>query len=470
MGDRFPRPSFRDPEGRTVVAEDRVLRYLRPGALTVLGEIEASASARELLASGAIISWQPANGDQTAPPDGGKWAAVIAHRRIPFASYPHEWPPEMLAAAGRLTLRIATALLADGFGLKDATPYNVLFDGPRPIHVDVLSMERRRPGDPLWLAEAQFQRTFVLPLLACRTLGQPVHLPFLAARDGLEPESLYRAVGPLRRLSPGFFGMVTLPVWLAGSAARRREGLYRGRRTDAERAAFILRHRLGWLVRRLERALPEAANSAWSDYEETRNYSAADLTAKDAFVQAALRRFTPASVLDVGCNTGRYSLMAAAAGARVVAVDSDPVVAGRLWSEASARGAEILPLVVDLARPTPALGWRNGECPSFLARAEGGFDAVLALAILHHLLVTHGIPLAEIIGLLARLTTKLVVVEFVSPEDANFRRLYRGREDLHAGLTEEAFARACETRFSILDRRPLQSGTRSMFLLQVKAK
>ena len=61
-----------------------------------------------------------------------------------------------------------------------------------------------------------------------------------------------------------------------------------------------------------------------------------------------------------------------------------------------------------------------------------------------------------------------MVVEYVAPEDANFRRLYRGREELHSGLTEQAFARACEAHFTILDRLALQSGTRTMFLLQLK--
>ena len=478
MGDPLPRPSFRDPEGRTVVLEDHVLRFLREGTWEVLHDFEASAAGKHLLEAKAVLPWRRLTQSEIPSPESSSgrldslaaesWAAVIAHQRIPFASFPHEWPPEMLEAAGRLILDIAAALLDDDFGLKDATPYNVLFDGPHPVHVDVLSVERRISGDPLWLAESQFTQTILFPLLAYRDFRRPSHGEFLASREGIEPENLYYAAGALRRLAPGFFGMVTLPVWLAGAARRRQAKLYRPRRIDPDRAAFVLRHRLRRLARCLDRLTPPARESVWSDYEDMRDYGAADIAAKDEFVRAALRRFAPATVLDIGCNTGRYSLMAAENGARVVAIDADPVVVGRTWREALRRGADILPLVVDVARPTPAIGWRNGECPSFLARAGGRFKAVFALALLHHLMVTERIPLAEVMALLAKLTTGIAVVEFVAPDDPNFIRLCRGREALYGDLTEAAFVDACRDRFTIVERQPLQSGTRTLFLLMSK--
>ena len=116
------------------------------------------------------------------------------------------------------------------------------------------------------------------------------------------------------------------------------------------------------------------------------------LRSKERFVQAALEQVRPARVLDVGCNTGHFSALAARAGASVVALDGDAAVAGRVWRRAEAERLDILPLVVNLARPSPATGWRNAECPSFLARAEGHADLVLMLAVLHHLLVTERVP------------------------------------------------------------------------------
>src|SRR5205085_12268830 len=123
---------------------------------------------------------------------------------------------------------------------------------------------------------------------------------------------------------------------------------------------------------------------------------------------------------------------------------------GALWRHAGAKRLNILPLVVDLSRPSPALGWRNLECASFLDRAAGGFDCVLMLAVLHHFLVTERIPLDEILRLASELTTSLVIIEFVPPDDEMFRHLTRGRDQLHAGLNQEAFEKACVPYFEIV--------------------
>ena len=125
----------------------------------------------------------------------GRAAAVVEHERLWFPSYPYEWPAEMLHASALLTLDLAIATLDEHQGLKDATPFNVLFNGPRPVFVDWLSVERRDPHDPTWLPYAQAVRTFVLPLIANREFGVPLDQVFLSRRDGLEPEEVYRMAG-----------------------------------------------------------------------------------------------------------------------------------------------------------------------------------------------------------------------------------------------------------------------------------
>ena len=129
---------------------------------------------------------------------------LVEHERIDFPSFPYEWTPEMLHAAGALTLELAQAVLRDGLGLKDATPYNVLFRGPEPVFIDVLCFERRDPGDATWLPYAQFVRTFLLPLLANRHFGLALDQILTTRRDGLEPEEVYRWCTPLQRSDPPF--------------------------------------------------------------------------------------------------------------------------------------------------------------------------------------------------------------------------------------------------------------------------
>jgi SAM-dependent methyltransferase len=200
----------------------------------------------------------------------------------------------------------------------------------------------------------------------------------------------------------------------------------------------------------------------------THSYSEPAFAAKEQFVDVALREFKPGHVLDVGANTGHFSALAARTGAEVVALDLDPSCVGSIWLRARAEKLNILPLVVDLSRPSPALGWRNSECPSFLDRATGAFDGVLMLAVIHHMLVTERIPLEEILRLASELTTSLLVIEYVGPEDGMFRRLARGREGLHASLSEHVFEGACTKYFDIVRSLPVPGGRRRLYCLKRK--
>ncbi|MFB3778501.1 MAG: class I SAM-dependent methyltransferase [Bryobacteraceae bacterium] len=446
--------SFRDPGGRLLDQGDRIFRavsaqglenaelYLRSAAVQAFREAGRIVDAR------VVPAWEAGDlGLEDA-------AMVLEHPRINFPSYPYEWPPEMLAEAGRLTLDLAEALLAEGLGLKDATPFNILFDGARPVFVDALSIERRDPRDPLWLPMAQFERTFVLPLLALKR-GVSLARSLGARREGITPQEMNLLAGPVWRWLPPYLGLAALPATLARSRRTEAADLYQVRRSSSpEEAEFILRRQFGRLRRQLERVAPRnGQTSTWSSYQaEGCHYGAEDLALKDRFVATALDRLAPGGrVLDVGANLGRYSWMAAGRGLRVTAVDSDAVVMGRLWRVASRAGEDILPLVVDLAEPSAGQGWRNAECRPFLDRARGWPDVVLLLAVVHHLVVTAGVPLPEVVSLAASLAP-IAVAEYVGPEDPQFRRLCRGRDHLYSGYGEPVWEQAWNQEFAIEER------------------
>lgn len=454
------RASFRDPDGRVIVEPGRVLRHLNAGGWAAYQAFAATRFARAGFEDGRF----PA----TRVVEQSDAGATLEHAAIPFPSYPYEWSPEMLHAAGRLTLELAQAARREGFGLKDATPYNVLFDGPRPVFIDLASFEGREAGDPTWLACAQFQRTFLLPLLANRHFGLGLDQIFLSRRDGLEPEEVYRLASPLQRLRPGFFGAVSMPRWLGARHSADDRSIYQRRLLDnTGKAQFILERTLAGQARALARLAPPARrDSVWSGYMETHSYAAAQFQAKERFVAAALAAARPRRVLDAGCNTGHFSALAARAGASVVALDYDPAVAGSLWRRAAAEKLDILPLAVNLTRPSPGAGWRNAETRGFLDRAAGAFDLVLMLALVHHMLVTERIPLDEILDLAAELSAGHAVIEYVGPADPMFQRLVRGREALHRDLSPQQFEAACERRWRIRAAEPVAGLDRRLYWLE----
>jgi SAM-dependent methyltransferase len=172
-------------------------------------------------------------------------------------------------------------------------------------------------------------------------------------------------------------------------------------------------------------------------------------------------------VLDVGCNTGVYSNLAAEAGAEVVSIDTDLQAVDRLCASLKGTGKNILPLCVDLAHPTPAAGWENREYASFLSRCAGHFDTVMMLAVLHHLLLRNQIPMDRIAALCGSLTTNRLILEWVPPTDPKFQELLRGRDAIYAHITEAAFRDAFSVYFTTIDELVLANG-RTMLHLQRK--
>ncbi len=446
--------TFRDPAGRLYRDAGRILREIYPQhAVQALAWLRSSL-ARRWMEQGRMACTTILAAERGRP-------ALLEHERVFFPTFPWEWTPGQWIEAASLTLDLCEEALENGFILKDATPLNILFSGPRPILVDVLSIERRNPRSPLWMAYGQFVRTFLLPLCAYVHCGWPLSAT-LQRRDGYEPAGLAPFLPFVSSWRQPLRSLVTLPLLLEKSSRATS-----GQREAAEDVASFSLGRLLRSTRRLLHSLDGSArNSRWSRYTETAcHYTAADHDAKRDFVRAALARILPARVLDVGANAGVYSRIAAESGAEVVAWDTDVQSSEINWQAARKASLSILPLVADFARPTPAAGWRNGECASLLDRARGQFDCAMMLGILHHLLVADQIPLPAILEQLAELSSRWAIVEWIPQGDAQFESLCRGRHELYGHLSEEHFLRILQSRFAVRERNLLANG-RSLLLLE----
>jgi len=471
------RRSLRDPEGVLFEIEDRFLRFVRPSGVEALHAALNSELVQKWTDEKNFISSKTLEFSKAKTifgkvgislPDAG---LVLEHPKVFFPSYPHEWAAEMLYRSGELTLEMAQKLLSDGLGLKDATPLNILFSGPTPVFVDVLSVESRDPKDPTWMPFAQFVRTFMNPLLANKHFGIPLAMTFLTHRDGLEPEEIYQMCGPLKRFSQPFLGMVSIPTWLTRRKKTYDKKIYQKRLVNnPEKAQFITSSLLKRLIRAFKKAAPSKRKSFWSDYMgDDLPYTETAFKEKETFVIEMLQKLKPHSVLDVGCNTGYFSALSAKQGAKVIGIDYDPTVIGLAWQRAVGQKLDFLPLCVDLTRPTPGVGWQNRESKSFLERAENKFDCLLMLAVVHHITVSEGIPLQETVELVSKITKRALILEYIDPSDETFQGLTRGREELYKDLTPERFETLFGNRFHVVEKRPTSRPTRIMYLLEKRS-
>jgi SAM-dependent methyltransferase len=452
--------TFRDPAGQLLLTESHALRRIHPGAVEQTLAFLASPLRATLEGNGDLIPTEFVDletSQSTTSISEIHDELCLQHPRIDPISYPWEWTTGQWRSAADHTLRIAAQAIDAGWTLKDATPLNIVFLGARPIFVDVLSLERRDMHSSVWLAYGQFVRTFLLPLVAWKFLHWPLQAT-LFARDGYEPRVLYRALQPWQRLYPDLMDVVTLASLFENTGNKRSSSRKLQKTSEPELATHILQKRIARLSKQIRRAAQPEWSSEWSDYPQSAShYRPADTDGKQQFLRRTLARFRPSRVLDIGANTGTYSFMAAEVGAEVVALDSDAAAIDRLWTTAALRGQPITALVANIARPTPAAGWRNREQFSLLDRLTGRFDLVLMLAVIHHLILQEQLPLAHIGGLCASLTRRWLVLEWVPPSDPMFQEWLRGRDDLYGSLSEDDLKRAFAPFFHVVERTVLEN-------------
>jgi 2-polyprenyl-3-methyl-5-hydroxy-6-metoxy-1,4-benzoquinol methylase len=264
-------------------------------------------------------------------------------------------------------------------------------------------------------------------------LGRLDRGDFLGDLEGVNPDAAYRMAGPVRRWFPPYLFLVTMPHLLRDMESNRAAMLERSAAVpahhDAERDRYILSRLVQRLERLVKRLEPSTRASQWTGYEADNSYPPLAAARKEEFVARACATLKPARLINLGCNLGKFDLIAADKGAEVIALDLDLASIDTVYERARERHARIIPLRIDIAAPSPAIGWKNRERRSFLDRACR-FDCVMALAVVHHLLVTNRIPLDEIVDLIARLSARHVILELVDRTDSMFQRLARGNQDL----------------------------------------
>jgi SAM-dependent methyltransferase len=456
--------SFRDPAGYVFRQGSRVFRTVDRDSLALFHELSACGLLADLARSGLIVESHIVTdaAEQATFAADHPAAGYLEHRPLEPITYPYEWCVSMLADAGIHTLDLQLCLLDQGYALKDASAYNVQFPGPKPLFIDVGSIERPRRPD-LWYALGQFGQMFVHPLLLAVHSGWDLRSYFLGSLGGRSLEQVAGSLGRLERWRPRYLLDVTLPLILGRRAERRSAGADLGRpkagagpqKANLER----LRQKLRALAGRYR------PRGVWTDYTATCSYDERAEQAKKGLVRDYLERVRPARVVDVGCNTGDYSYIAARTGARVIAVDADHDAVETLYRRLRREPASITPIVAGAAAPSPAVGFRNRERASLVERA-GDADCVLALALVHHLQVHDNLTLEAQCELFSDLTRTHLVLEFVPPDDPAFVRMLRFRSDRFDDFSLERCRAAFGESFSIVGEAAIPGTRRTLLFME----
>lgn len=453
--------SFRDPANRVFYVDRRVLRGLDERSARDWRALRDSGLYDRLRADGGLVATEelPVEELRTIEEARG-WSVVLEHEAIPFVSYPYEWTFSMLRDAAALHLDLLLTALDTDTTMKDGYAFNVQWRGPHPVFIDVPSFERTTGGP--WAGYRQFCTTFLYPLML-QAYRDVAFQPLLrGAVDGIPPEQMRRLLSFRDRFRAGVWKNVHLHEALsrrfAGASTQQVERDARKAGFDTELSKAMVR-KLRKLVGKLRW---KRSASTWSDYRKICSYTDDATEAKQRFVETAAAERPRALVWDLGCNEGTFARIAARHAETVVAVDSDVLVVDHLYRALREDGVDnVLPLVMDLTDPSPALGWRGSERRAFTDR--GAPDLVLALALVHHLAVAANVPLPEVVRWLRSFDAE-IVVELPDRDDPMAQRLLANKPaHVHADYGLATFEPLLGEAFEIHRREVLPGGTRTIF-------
>jgi len=461
--------SYKDPAGQVFHYDKKVFRFVNSKESPLLSKFINSAVFIDLVKNGDIVDTRISDlghNKEIAAQFGE--GIIFEHQKIEFISYPYEWSFSMCLDAAVLTLSLQRTLLENDLSLKDATPYNIQFVNSKPIFIDICSIESIS-YNAVWIAYSQFCQMFLYPLLLYVYRGINPKNIYLANIEGVTLEDTYKIIGLKAKLNTRLFTNLVLPKLLAT--------IFKKIQLIDEKASTLTANLKNnkqvqvSIIRRLERLLKSLMDnkysSHWSTYENTNSYNDTSEKIKMEFIESVFKKNNIKTVLDLGCNTGVYSKIAASYGTDVIAVDSDLDCIDKLYRQAHDNREHILPLCIDLSNPSPSIGWDNKERKSFLKRVQ--FDCVFSLALIHHLMITGRHPLSQIVTTMSKMTKKYLIVEYIGPTDEMFKLLMLNRKENYNNYNLEYFRNKYLSSFNILAELPIANMDRVLFLMEKKA-
>jgi hypothetical protein len=439
---KIEKSSFRDPAGSVFYKNGEVFRLVNESYLIHYQKLMASGLYAKLVEKKLLIPHTETS----------KNPLILKPEKVPFISYPHEWSFSQLKEAALVILEVQSIAIEFGMHLKDSNAYNIQFYEGRAILIDTLSLETKTDTIP-WVAYRQFCQHFLGPLAVQAYVDWRLKNLSLAHIDGLPLDLIVRLLPILKLLKPSLLIHLLLHSKFQNITDRHPRA---GMAKQSKNAMQALISSLKTAVSRINWKFPK---TAWQDYRDNDSYSSQAFYHKELIVKEYLSLTSPEIVWDLGANEGYFSQIAKKFSKEVVALDSDPVCIDRL----SNKDTSILPLLMDLTAPTPSFGWGENERKSLAER--GPADLLMALALVHHLRITEGIPFLRIAEYFHRICHYLII-EFIPLNDKKSVQINSVNRVGRDSYNEEIFKNDFSNYFKIKQRNQIMDSGRVLFLME----
>ncbi len=449
--------SFRDPRGHIYIKDCRVFRSVTETGIEDYQRVKATGLLEKLTASNQLVALNEVDKDEHGF-NQPEIVLLLEHPRLPFVAYPYEWGFQMLKSAALLQLNVYIEALHHDVTLTDATAYNIQFIGSQPIFIDHLAFRPYRDGE-FWIAHRQFCEQFLNPLLLRAKLGIAHNDWYRGSLEGISTSHLSRLLPLHKKFSWNVFTQVVLQAHFQKASLNKSTRVAISTARGLPKLSFerLLISMRDWI----ETLQPhDSGKTVWGDYADDNSYTGDAAKQKRSFIETFAANVRPNLLWDIGCNTGEYSKAALAVGANyVVGFDFDQMAIDKAFARAADQDLKLLPLYLDATNPAPDQGWAQLERKGLSGRAD--CDALLGLALVHHLAISKNVPLEGVVEWLLSLAPN-GVVEFVPKSDPMVQELLRFREDIFDDYDLEHFERFIRTRAEIIQVEQVKESDRCL--------
>ncbi|MDH5682126.1 MAG: methyltransferase [Spirochaetota bacterium] len=460
--------SFRDRQGRVFYLNTKVYRGLSPQAYEEWQCLSETRFFKDCGGDGKIVKTGLAELDNLSESDKnaiGYWQAYLEHEKIPYITYPYEWCFSMLKDAALLQLELLQRALEEDMILKDSTPYNIQWVGTNPVFIDISSFEKLKPGEP-WIGYRQFCQLYLFPLILQAYKNVSFHPLLIGDIDGIQPDQCNNLMSFRDLFKKGVF----LHVYLQAKAQSKYSNSNKNMKTLLKDAGFnktLIKANLQRLDKTINALEWKTSSGTWVDYSETHSYQDDEDRQKKQFVRSAVEtRSSWDIVWDLGANVGIYSRIASERAEVVLSMDIDHATVERLYlSLKKEDNKKIIPLVMNVASPSPGLGWRGVERKTLIDRGKPGL--VLCLALIHHVVISSNIPLKDFINWLESLNAE-IVIEFITKQDEMVQKLLQNKEDIYEDYEMPYFEKCLYDSFQVEKKEEVKPGKRYMYFVKKK--
>lgn len=448
--------SFRDPSGYVFSRNDEIYRTVTFSYKDNFDFLISSRLYDRLVKDNFLINHEQVEYSELESEDIYK---VLKPAKINFISYPYEWSFSQLKDAALLTLNIQEIALKHDMSLKDASAFNVQFRDGSPIFIDTLSFEKYEEGKP-WVAYRQFCMHFLSPLLLMKYNNLKMNRLMSLYIDGI-PLDLTKNILPLK----SFFRISNFShIYLHALSEKHSSSKQTGREIK------ITKNSLYALIENLKKSIQglnfNYKDSTWGNYYIENSYTSDELRRKQKVVEEYIDEINLSNIVDLGANTGLFSRIASSKNIYTISTDYDPYCVELNYLEAKEKKEKyILPLFIDLTNPSSSLGWNGLERRSFLKRKK--VDAVMALALIHHLSISNNVPFAEVVKCFSQMADYLII-EFVPKQDIQVKSLLVNREDIYDNYNLEYFEKVFKKTYNILRKEIVTSLGRTVYLMRLR--